>query len=114
MNVTDQIQLKAIVEHAWERRTALDPNEAHVRNAVEAVISLLDSGAARVAEPTPSGWVVNEWLKKAILLYFRLHDNELVELGRLRGYDKVPLKFDGWSEAQFKQQGARVVQPATV
>ncbi len=114
MSTNPQVQLKAIVEHAWEKRTALDPQETHVRNAVEAAVGLLDSGAARVAEPGPSGWVVNEWLKKAILLYFRLHDNELVELGRLRGYDKVPLKFDGWSEAQFKQQGARVVQPATV
>ncbi len=111
MNATE---LKVIVEHAWEKRASLDPTETHVRSAVEATIGLLDSGAARVAEPTANGWVVNEWLKKAVLLYFRLHDNEPLEIGRLNGYDKVPLKFDGWSEAQFKQQGARVVPPASV
>ncbi|MDR3416726.1 MAG: 2,3,4,5-tetrahydropyridine-2,6-dicarboxylate N-succinyltransferase [Nevskia sp.] len=111
---TQQTQLKVIVEHAWEMRASLDPKEAHVRNAVEAVIALLDAGQARVAEPGPQGWVVNEWLKKAVLLYFRLHDNEPVEMGRLTGYDKVPLKFDGWSDAQFRQLGARVVPPAAV
>ena len=114
MSTNPQVQLKAIVEHAWEKRTALDPRETHVRNAVEAVIGLLDAGQARVAEPGPSGWVVNEWLKKAVLLYFRLHDNALIGMGQLAGYDKVPLKYEGWSEAQFKQQGARVVPPATV
>ena len=112
--MTDLTPLKVIVEHAWEKRAALDPTETHVREAVEKAIALLDSGEARVAEPGPNGWVVNEWLKKAVLLYFRLHDNEPLEMGRLSGYDKVPLKFDGWSEAQFKQQGARVVPPAAV
>jgi len=114
MNVTEQTQIKAIIENAWERRASLDPKEAHVRNAVEAAIGLLDSGAARVAEPGTNGWVVNEWLKKAVLLYFRLHDNALIGMGQLAGYDKVPLKYEGWSEAQFKAQGARVVPPATV
>jgi 2,3,4,5-tetrahydropyridine-2-carboxylate N-succinyltransferase len=112
--VTEQTQLKAIIENAWERRTSLDPQESHVRNAVESAIGLLDSGAARVAEPGASGWIVNEWLKKAVLLYFRLHDNALIGMGQLAGYDKVPLKYQGWSEAQFKAQGARVVPPATV
>ena len=112
--MTDQTKLKAIIENAWERRTSLDPQESHVRNAVETVIDLLDSGAARVAEPAATGWVVNEWLKKAVLLYFRLHDNAPIAMGQLAGYDKVPLKYDGWSEAQFKAQGARVVPSATV
>jgi len=103
-----------LVEHAWEKRSALDPNDTQLRKAVETAIELLDSGAARVAEPGPNGWIVNEWLKKAVLLYFRLHDNEPIELGRLNGYDKVPLKFDGWDAARFKQAGARVVPPATV
>jgi len=111
MNATE---LKVIIEHAWEKRASLDPQETHVRNAVEGAIALLDAGQARVAEPTAAGWVVHEWLKKAVLLYFRLHDNEPIEMGRLSGYDKVPLKFDGWSEAQFKQLGARVVPPAAV
>jgi len=112
--VTDQTQLRVIVEHAWEKRASLDPNETHVRNAVESAIGLLDSGAVRVAEPGAGGWVVHEWLKKAVLLYFRLHDNAPIGMGQLAGYDKVPLKFDGWSEKQFKAQGARVVPPATV
>jgi 2,3,4,5-tetrahydropyridine-2-carboxylate N-succinyltransferase len=112
--VIDQTPLKVIVENAWEKRAALDPKEKHVRDAVEATIGLLDSGQARVAEPTANGWVVNEWLKKAVLLYFRLNDNQPLQAGRLNGYDKVPLKFDGWTEAQFKQQGARVVPPASV
>ncbi|MDE0855014.1 MAG: 2,3,4,5-tetrahydropyridine-2,6-dicarboxylate N-succinyltransferase, partial [Nevskia sp.] len=111
MNATEA---KVIVEHAWEKRASLDASESHVRNAVESAIALLDAGQARVAEPGASGWVVNEWLKKAVLLYFRLHDNAPIEMGRLSGYDKVPLKFDGWSEAQFRQQGARVVPPAAV
>src|SRR5690348_3947703 len=111
MNATE---LKVIVEHAWEMRASLDPKEKHIRDAVEAAIGLLDDGQARVAEPAAGGWVVNEWLKKAVLLYFRLHDNVRVEMGRLSGYDKVPLKFDGWNEAQFKQLGARVVPPAAV
>jgi 2,3,4,5-tetrahydropyridine-2-carboxylate N-succinyltransferase len=81
---------------------------------VEVVISLLDRGEARVAEPTANGWQVNEWLKKAVLLYFRLHGNVRVEMGSLQGYDKVPLKFADWSEADFVAQGARVVPPAAV
>ena len=72
MSEDPQTKLKAIIENAWERRTSLDPQESHVRSAVESAIGLLDSGAARVAEPGPGvnggGWVVNEWLKKAVLL----------------------------------------------
>ncbi|GAC1623075.1 MAG: 2,3,4,5-tetrahydropyridine-2,6-dicarboxylate N-succinyltransferase [Nevskia sp.] len=111
MNTT---ALRAIVENAWEKRAALDPSETHVRDAVETCIALLDAGEARVAEPAAGGWIVNEWLKKAVLLYFRLHDNEPIEMGRLMGYDKVPLKFDTWDAARFKAAGARVVPPATV
>ena len=110
----NQTALRAIVESAWEKRAALDPSETHVRNAVEECIALLDAGEARVAEPAAAGWQVNEWLKKAVLLYFRLHDNAPIEMGRLAGYDKVPLKFDGWDAARFKAAGARVVPPATV
>jgi len=113
MNATDRNALQVLVEQAWERRDALR-DEAHVRQAVERTIELLDRGEARVAEPTPEGWKVNEWLKKAVLLYFRLHDNAPLELGALHGYDKVPLKFQHWSPAQFKALGARIVPPATV
>jgi len=107
-------ELQVIIECAWDARATLDTSDAQLRSAVEAVVELLDSGAARVAEPSANGWIVNEWLKKAVLLYFRLHDNQPISLGQLNGYDKVPLKFDGWDAARFKQAGARVVPPATV
>ena len=106
--------LKTTIESAWEQRTTLNPQDAEIRLAVAEAIELLDSGKARVAEPTANGWQVNDWLKKAVLLFFRLHDNAPMAMGRLMGYDKVPLKFDGWSDAQFKALGARVVPPATV
>jgi len=106
--------LQNTIEAAWDNRDKFDKNDAAVRDAIESAIALLDSGEARVAEPTASGWQVNEWLKKAVLLYFRLHDNVPMEMCALKGYDKVPLKFGGWSEAQFKAQGARVVPPAAV
>lgn len=108
------LELRVTIEHAWERRTALDAKDKRVSDAVESVIELLDRGEVRVAEPSANGWVVNEWLKKAVLLYFRLHDNAPVEMGTLLGYDKVPLKFAGWEAADFKRLGARVVPPAAV
>ena len=110
MNPTD---LKQTIESTWDNRESLNKSDATVRTAVEAVIGLLDRGEVRVAEPTASGWQVNEWLKKAVLLYFRLHDNAPVEMGALRGYDKVPLKFTDYSAADFAKQGARIVPPAT-
>ncbi|ROH90993.1 2,3,4,5-tetrahydropyridine-2,6-dicarboxylate N-succinyltransferase [Stagnimonas aquatica] len=106
--------LQTTIESAWDNRDQLDRNDPAIRDAVAAAIEALDSGRARVAEPGAEGWKVNEWLKKAVLLYFRLHDNAPIAMGALSGYDKVPLKFAGWSEAQFKTQGARVVPPAAV
>jgi 2,3,4,5-tetrahydropyridine-2-carboxylate N-succinyltransferase len=107
------IDLKTRLEQAWDNRANLDAEA--VRPDVLAAIELLDSGQARVAEPTATGWQVNEWLKKAVLLYFRLHDNAVMEMGGgLLAYDKVPLKFAGWTDAQFKAQGARIVPPASV
>ena len=107
-------ELKAIVESAWDDRATLDASNTAVAAAVEAAIELLDSGAARVAEPVAAGWQVNDWLKKAVLLYFRLHDNTPMEMGPLMGYDKVPLKYAGWTAERFKAQGARIVPPASV
>ncbi|MBV8063404.1 MAG: 2,3,4,5-tetrahydropyridine-2,6-dicarboxylate N-succinyltransferase [Nevskia sp.] len=112
--MTDQTQLKAIIENAWERRTSLDPKELHVSGAVTAALALLDCGAARVAEPGAQGWQVNEWLKKAVLLYFHLHENVPMEMGSLSGYDKVRLKFSDWDKEMFARQGARIVPPASV
>ena len=106
--------LQATIESAWEGRETLDASNVAVRSAVLEAIALLDSGAARVAEPTPTGWQVNEWLKKAVLLYFRLHGNTPMAMGALMGYDKVPLKFENWGDEQFKAQGARIVPPAAV
>ncbi len=105
-------ELQKIIEPAWEQRDTLDKCNATLRSAVEKTIGLLDKGEVRVAEPTANGWQVNEWLKKAVLLYFRLHNNAPVDMGRLQGYDKVPLKFADWSEADFAAQGARIVPPA--
>jgi len=107
-------ELRSLIEGAWERRDTLNTKDADLAAAVQNAIALLDAGSARVAEPSPSGWIVNQWLKKAVLLYFRLHDNAPIEMGALRGYDKVPLKFEGWSSEQFKAAGVRVVPPATV
>jgi 2,3,4,5-tetrahydropyridine-2-carboxylate N-succinyltransferase len=106
--------LKVLVESAWERRESLTSADIQARDAVEQAIALLDRGEARVAEPTAAGWIVNDWLKKAVLLSFRLKDNAPLELGVMQGYDKVPLKFDGWSADDFKRQGARIVPPAAV
>ncbi|MDD3762714.1 MAG: 2,3,4,5-tetrahydropyridine-2,6-dicarboxylate N-succinyltransferase [Nevskiales bacterium] len=107
-------ELKRTIESAWDNRDALDRTDAALREAVHAAILLLDRGQGRVAEPTASGWQVNEWLKKAVLLYFRLHDNAPIEMGALRGFDKVPLKYADYSTQDFAEQGARVVPPAAV
>ncbi len=108
------MNLQAIIEAAWTRRDTLSKSDTAVLESVHLAIEMLDSGHARVAEPTPDGWQVNDWLKKAVLLYFRLHDNQPMEMGPLLGYDKVPLKFTGWTDEQFKAQGARIVAPASV
>ena len=107
-------EIRSIVEFAWEARERLNRTDETLRAAVDGAIHLLDTGALRVAEPVASSWQVNEWLKKAVLLYFRLHDNQPMDLGVLRGYDKVPLKFSRYSPAQIAQMGVRVVPPATV
>jgi 2,3,4,5-tetrahydropyridine-2,6-dicarboxylate N-succinyltransferase len=108
-------ELQAIIEEAFERRQDIAPAKAEpkVREAVLAAIELLDKGQARVAEKRDDQWVVNQWLKKAVLLYFRLHDNVLVEGSETRYFDKVPSKFSGYDDAAFQSMGARVVPPAT-
>jgi 2,3,4,5-tetrahydropyridine-2-carboxylate N-succinyltransferase len=107
--------LKQTIEDGWQRRESLDREDRTVREAVEQAIDLLDGGAARVAEPDGAGgWRVNEWLKKAVLLYFRLHDSHVIEMGRLHGFDKVPLKYSTYDQVRFANQNVRVVPPATV
>jgi 2,3,4,5-tetrahydropyridine-2-carboxylate N-succinyltransferase len=108
--------LRTIVDDAYESRAQLTPRTAsqEVRAAVDAVIDLLDVGQLRVAEPHGDGWRVNEWLKKAVLLSFRIRENAAMTADSLNFYDKVPLKYSGWDAAQFAAAGVRVVPPATV
>jgi len=111
--------LAPIIDAAWEDRAALSTaTTGEVRDAVTETLALLDSGKARVAEPDGAGgWTVNQWLKKAVLLSFRLNENVLMDGGPGVGgtwYDKVPSKFEGWGEAEFKAAGFRAVPPATV
>src|SRR5690606_17409834 len=114
--MTAHAQLQAIIEGAWENRASLSPKStpAEIRAAVEQCIGLLDSGAARVAEKSGGHWVVNEWLKKAVLLYFRANDNQVMDGGFTRFFDKVPLKYAQHDDAAFRAGGARVVPHAVV
>ncbi|MDP9087854.1 MAG: 2,3,4,5-tetrahydropyridine-2,6-dicarboxylate N-succinyltransferase [Pseudomonadota bacterium] len=108
--------MRAVVDDAYEARAELSARNAPIalRTALEAVIGLLNEGRLRVAEPDGSRWRVNEWLKKAVLLSFRINENAAMAAGALNFYDKVPLKFSGWDADRFAQSGVRVVPPATV
>jgi 2,3,4,5-tetrahydropyridine-2-carboxylate N-succinyltransferase len=108
-------ELKFMVDSAWERRTMLTPEELEgsTRPTVERVIDGLESGEFRVAEPDgKGGWQVNEWLKKAVLLYFRTQEMELVDADPAPFWDKIPARFAGFDESQFRKLGARVVPGA--
>ncbi|HTQ14643.1 MAG TPA: 2,3,4,5-tetrahydropyridine-2,6-dicarboxylate N-succinyltransferase [Rhizomicrobium sp.] len=103
------------IDAAWEERDTLSPSTAGpLRDAVEQALALLDSGAARVAEKTGGQWHVNQWLKKAVLLSFRLSDNRRMDQGVGGAWDKVDLKFAGWDEARFRAAGFRAVPGAIV
>ncbi|MBN2751164.1 MAG: 2,3,4,5-tetrahydropyridine-2,6-dicarboxylate N-succinyltransferase, partial [Rhodospirillaceae bacterium] len=110
--------LSAAVEAAWEERdTVTFQTKGEIRDAVESALTLLDAGLVRVAEKTASGWVVNQWLKKAVLLSFRLND-----MAPIKGapgdsacwFDKVPSKFEGWDDARFRAAGFRAVPGCVV
>lgn len=108
--------LIAAIEDAWENRADMTPG-SDVRHAVSDALTLLDSGEARVAEPDGNGgWRVNQWLKKAVLLSFRLNDNRVMDGGAAgeAAFDKVPLKFAGWGDNRFREAGFRVVPGAVV
>jgi 2,3,4,5-tetrahydropyridine-2-carboxylate N-succinyltransferase len=105
------------IDDAFERRSALTQSEieAHLRPAVDMVIGLLESGERRVAEPDgQGGWTVNQWIKKAVLLYFRINDNQVVDGGPAQAFDKVPLRFARGNDEELQQLGARVVPGALV
>ena len=107
--------LETAIESSWEARDGVTPESSDVRKIVNEALDLLDSGQARVAEPDGNGgWKVNQWLKKAVLLSFRLSDNQPMPYGAAGAdaYDKVPLKFDGWNDDHFRNAGFRVVPGA--
>lgn len=110
-------QLAAAIEQAFEARDTISPASSEVRDLVETALELLDSGQARVAEPDgQGGWQVNQWLKKAVLLSFRLNDNAVMDYGSAGApsFDKVPLKFTGWGADRFRDAAIRAVPGAIV
>jgi len=109
-------KLKPIIEHAFEDRQNINPSNisTEVLNVVNETLALLDSGELRVAEPTNDGWKVNEWAKKAVLLSFRVRDNEKIDAGHTAYFDKVPLKYANTTSEQFNQMAVRVVPQAIV
>ena len=114
MNAND---LEAVITDAYENRADLSSaTKGPVRDAVETALELLDKGEARVAEPRDGGWIVNQWLKKSVLLSFQLNDMAPIPGGPGGGtwWDKVPSKFAGWGENRFKDAGFRVVPHAVV
>jgi 2,3,4,5-tetrahydropyridine-2-carboxylate N-succinyltransferase len=108
--------LQKTIEAAFEDRAQVNAaTTGPAREAVEAALELLDSGKTRVAEKTPDGWQVNQWLKKAVLLSFRLNDNVAISgPGGTSYWDKVPLKFEGWTDNRFREAGFRAVPGAVV
>ncbi|MFK2903466.1 2,3,4,5-tetrahydropyridine-2,6-dicarboxylate N-succinyltransferase [Dyella ginsengisoli] len=110
-------QLASLIDDAFERRASLTQGEieTHLRPAVGQVLDLLESGELRVAEPDGQGdWTVHQWVKKAVLLYFRINDNRVVDGGPAGAFDKVPLRFAHGDDASLQQLGARVVPGALV
>ena len=107
--------LQSRIEALWDRRDQLSPTTTGAdRASVEEALEMLDSGQARVAEPDGNGgWKVNQWLKQAVLMSFRLADSAPMDIST-GAYDKVPLKFEGWGENRFREAGFRVVPGAVV
>jgi len=119
--MTSTQQLQTVIEAAWDDRASLSPNSGgERRDAIETAIMGLDDGSFRVAEPMGGvmggEWIVHQWLKKAVLLGFRIEANVIMPGGPANGgwFDKVPSKFSDWSEADFAKAGIRVVPPAAV
>lgn len=110
--------LEKIIESAWENRDNINTStQGEIRDAVNQTLSQIDNGTLRVAEKQDSEWVVNQWVKKGILLSFRLNDMELIPGApgtNSNWYDKVPSKFEGWGKEEFKQAGFRAVPGCVV
>ncbi|MBI4544774.1 MAG: 2,3,4,5-tetrahydropyridine-2,6-dicarboxylate N-succinyltransferase [Gemmatimonadetes bacterium] len=109
-------ELQKAIDSAFERRHQLSPASVDraTSDAVLAAVDLLDRGAARVAEKREGEWTVNQWLKKAVLLWFRIAQDRVSDAGYTRFYDRIPLKYAGHGEEEFRAQGARVVPHALV
>jgi 2,3,4,5-tetrahydropyridine-2-carboxylate N-succinyltransferase len=109
-------QLEVAIGAAWDARDTISPaTTGAVRDAVNAALSLLDNGERRVAEKVDGAWIVNQWLKMAVLLSFRLNDNAVIPgPGGTNWFDKVPSKFEGWGEKRFREAGFRAVPGSIV
>ena len=117
MSHSDATELQAAIEEAWEARDTVNSDtKGKVRKSVEEALDLLDKGKLRVAEKKDGQWAVNQWLKKAVLLSFRLNDMDLIKGGPGGSYywDKVRPKFDGWDKGDFRKGGFRVLPGAYV
>jgi 2,3,4,5-tetrahydropyridine-2-carboxylate N-succinyltransferase len=108
--------LEALIDSAFERRADISPANAdpEILRALDRVIDELNTGRLRVAEKRGDTWITHQWIKKAVLLYFRTHDNRLMQGGDARYFDKVPTKFQQYTDAAFRDGGLRVVPPAVV
>jgi 2,3,4,5-tetrahydropyridine-2-carboxylate N-succinyltransferase len=110
---TSLTALQPLIDDLWERRGEINPQSAQAeRQAIEDIIAALDKGVLRVAEKIDGQWVTHQWIKKAVLLSFRIRDNALLQDGVSRYYDKVPTKFGDYSAEDFRGGGFRVVPPA--
>lgn len=109
-------QLQTTIENAFEDRVNITPTtvDSATRDTINQVIQMLDSGKLRVAEKIDGEWVTHQWLKKAVLLSFRINDNQVMEGAESRYFDKVPMKFADYDQARFEKEGFRVVPPAAV
>ena len=107
--------LASTIDAAFERRADITPQSVpeDVAHAIDQVLTGLNSGHLRVAEKIDGAWVTHQWVKKAVLLYFRTHDNQVIRDGDVTYFDKVPRRFDGYTDADFRTGGYRVVPPAT-
>jgi 2,3,4,5-tetrahydropyridine-2-carboxylate N-succinyltransferase len=106
--------LQGIIDEAWESRAEFRPGTAPARigEAVDQILNHLDTGKLRVAEKVDGKWITHQWIKKAVLLSFRLEDNRLMDGGPMRFFDRVPTKFASYDTHRFQQSGIRVVPPA--
>ena len=106
--------LESLIYYAFERRTEITPSQVpkDLSEALSEILDGLNQGRLRVAEKIDGAWVTHQWLKKAVLLYFRAHDNRVIDAGATSYFDKVPMRFAGYSDADFRQGGFRVVPPA--